>query len=75
MEEFYPPNAGAGLRWLAARRPHIYREKISQEHSTADEGFLWFLQRMDERDLIEREQRKLLGPVIQKDNATDAEVV
>jgi hypothetical protein len=30
---------------------------------------------MDERDLIEREQRKLLGPVIQKDNATDAEVV
>ena len=57
IEEFYPPNPSAGLRWLALRRPEIYREKVEQKRPLSDHPFLEILERMDERDKRERAER------------------
>ena len=36
VEKYYPPQAGAGLKWLAARRPEQYRDKREPEDDNGD---------------------------------------
>ena len=44
MRKWIPGNAHAGMKWLAARRPSVYREqKDTKHHLDADDAFLRFL--------------------------------
>jgi hypothetical protein len=48
MKKWIPGNAHAGMKWLAARRPAVYREqKEVRHHIDADEAFLCFLDQME----------------------------
>jgi hypothetical protein len=56
LRKWIPGNAHAGMKWLAARRPAVYREQKEHKHSlNMDDAFLRFL------DLMEAEH---LGEVI-----------
>ena len=72
IKEYYPPDVGAGKFLMQTRMPEQYRE-VREERKVhdVDKEWLRWLEKMDERDLLEREQRKLI-PVIA---ATNAEVV
>jgi hypothetical protein len=72
--EYYPPNPGAGLRWLAARRPEIYGQKTETKNTpNTGEGFLKFLEEITERGNRERLEHKQL--LIDRANAVEADVV
>ena len=72
VEEFYPPNPGAGLRWLAVRRPEVYRERVETKHTlSAGDTHLKLLEQIEERGKRERIEHKQL--LIDRYNALDAE--
>jgi hypothetical protein len=49
MRKWIPGNPHAGMKWLAARRPEVYREQKDHKHTlSADEAFLRFLDHLDE---------------------------
>jgi len=56
------------MKWLAARRPEIYREQKNVKHNLTMEAFLKFLDQMDERAKLERAQNARL---IEHQPATD----
>jgi hypothetical protein len=60
MRKWIPGNAHAGMKWLAARRPEIYREQKNVKHNLTMEAFLKFLDQMDERAKLERAQNARL---------------
>jgi hypothetical protein len=44
MKKWIPGNPHAGMKWLAARRPEVYREQKEVKHALSmDEAFLRFL--------------------------------
>jgi hypothetical protein len=61
VEKYYPPQPGAGLKWLAVRRPEQYREKREPEEThTLHEGLRAAMEEMRERAMLRRaEQAKL----------------
>ena len=64
VRKWVPGNPGVGMRWLAARRPEIYRE-IKEDKLTlsADEAFMKALEAMNERVALRRSERaKLVNP-------------
>jgi hypothetical protein len=62
-------SAHAGLKWLAARRPEVYREQKNLKHTlNMDQAFLRFLDQMDERAKLERAQN---APLIEHMPSTD----
>ena len=55
MRKWIAGNAHAGIKWLNARRPEVYREKKEVKHALSmDEAFLRFLDNMEEQAKIER---------------------
>ena len=53
--KWIPGNAHAGLKWLAARCPEVYREQKNVKHQLSmDDAFLRFLDLMDEKAKLER---------------------
>jgi hypothetical protein len=55
LRKWIPGNAHAGLKWLAARRPEVYREQKNVKHQLSmDEAFLRFLDQMEEQAKIEK---------------------
>ena len=49
MRKWVPGNPHAGMKWLAARRPEVYRERNEDKHILSmDDAFLQFLEKMDE---------------------------
>jgi len=55
LRKWIPGNAHAGLKWLAARRPEVYREQKNLKHQLSmDDAFLRFLDQMEERAKLER---------------------
>ena len=58
LKKWIPGNAHAALKWLAARRPEVYREKRDVKHRlSADDAFLRFLDQMDEEAKLRKSQR------------------
>jgi hypothetical protein len=48
LRKWIPGNAHAGMKWLAARRPSVYREQKEHKHSlNMDDAFLRFLDNME----------------------------
>lgn len=67
IREYFPPDVAAQRLWLQNRMPEVYREKIEQKRVlSADNAFLKFLERLDEKARIEREQG-LLPRLIDED--------
>jgi hypothetical protein len=55
VREWVKGDANSGMKWLAARRPEIYREQRKVKHQlTMDEAFLRFLDHMDEQAKLEK---------------------
>jgi len=55
LRKWIPGNPHAGMKWLAARRPAVYREQKNVKHTlNMDQAFLRFLDQMDERAKLER---------------------
>jgi hypothetical protein len=55
MRKWVAGNPHAGMKWLAARRPEVYREKKEVKHALSmDEAFLRFLDKMDEKAKLEK---------------------
>jgi hypothetical protein len=81
LRKWIPGNAHAGLKWLAARRPEIYREQKAVKHQLGmDDAFLRFLDLMDEQAKIERARNaRMIEHVtvseVGSDLGTQAEVV
>jgi hypothetical protein len=58
LRKWNPGNAHAGLKWLAARRPEVYREQKEKKHILSmDDAFLRFLDQMEEEQKLLRSQR------------------
>jgi hypothetical protein len=58
LRKWIPGNAHAGMKWLAARRPSVYREQKEHKHSlNMDDAFLRFLDQMDEQAKLDRAER------------------
>jgi hypothetical protein len=77
MRKWITGNAHAGMKWLAARRPKVYREQRDVHHSlNMDEAFLRFLDQMDEEQKLLKSQRassaKLIGNQAAPDVSSDA---
>ena len=72
VEEFYPPNPGVGLRWLAARKPEVYREK-SETTPKIDVGekFLKLLDHIEAKGRKELADPDFRQKLIDKKNAID----
>jgi hypothetical protein len=69
LRKWISGNAHAGLKWLAARRPEVYREQKNVKHQlTMDQAFLRFLDQMEERAKLERARN---ARVIEHQPATD----
>ncbi len=74
-------NPHAGIKWLNARRPEVYREKKEVKHALSmDEAFLRFLDQMEDQAKIERERSaRMIEQVtvneVGSDLGTQAEVV
>jgi len=69
LRKWIPGNAHAGLKWLAARRPEVYREQKNVKHQlNMDDDFLRFLDLMEERAKLERARN---ARVIEHQPATD----
>jgi len=61
LRKWVPGNAHAGLKWLAARRPEIYRDQKDVKHTLSmDDAFLRFLDQMDEQAKLDRAQNAKL---------------
>jgi hypothetical protein len=60
IKEYFPPDVGALRLWLQNRMPEVYRE-VKEIKSTmgVEEGFLRFLQRLDDKAKMERETGQL----------------
>ena len=73
VKRWIPGNPGVGMRWLAVRRPEIYREKSekSLKHDTS-EVFLKLLEEITERGKRERIEHK--QRLIDRANAVEAEL-
>jgi hypothetical protein len=55
MRKWVAGNPHAGMKWLAARRPEVYREHKEVKHALSmDEAFLHFLDKMDEEAKLEK---------------------
>jgi hypothetical protein len=55
VREWVKGDANSGMKWLAARRPEVYREQRQVKHQlTMDEAFLQFLDQMDEQAKLEK---------------------
>jgi hypothetical protein len=53
--EWVKGDANAGMKWLAARRPEVYREQRQVKHELdMDQAFLRFLDQMDEQAKLEK---------------------
>ena len=62
VEEYYPPQAGAGLKWLAARQPEQYQQKAEQKPElSVSEGLRATLEVMSERSRLLRAERARLA--------------
>ena len=62
VEIYYPPQAGAGLKWLAARRPEQYQQKTEQKPAfSVSEGLRAALEDMSERSRQRRAERARLA--------------
>jgi len=49
LRKWIPGNAHAGIKWLNARRPEVYRERKEDKHILSmDDAFLQFLEKMDQ---------------------------
>jgi hypothetical protein len=58
LRKWVPGNAHAGMKWLAARRPQVYREQKDVHHSlSTNDAFLRFLDLMDEEQKLLKAQR------------------
>jgi hypothetical protein len=58
LRKWIPGDAHAGLKWLAARRPEVYREQKNVRHAlSADDAFLRFLDQMDEEQKLKKAER------------------
>jgi hypothetical protein len=58
IERYYPPQAGAGLRWLAARRPEQYREKREPEETLELSDLLRAsMEHMREQAILKRQEQ------------------
>jgi len=57
LRKWVPGNAHAGMKWLAARRPQVYREQKDVHHTmNANDAFLRFLDQMDEEQKLLKAQ-------------------
>ncbi len=81
MRKWVAGNAHAGIKWLNARRPEVYREQKEVKHALSmDEAFLRFLDQMEEQAKIERARNaRMIEHVtvneVGSDLGTQAEVV
>jgi len=58
VRKWVPGNAHAGMKWLQARRPQIYREQKDVHHTlNMDDAFLRFLDQIDEEQKLLKAQR------------------
>jgi hypothetical protein len=58
VREWVKGDAHAGMKWLAARRPQVYREQKDVHHSlNMDQAFLRFLDQIDEEQKLLKAQR------------------
>jgi hypothetical protein len=73
VEEYHPPQAGNGLKWLAARKPHIYRQQAEQTQKL-DIGKVWLKVLEDITERGKREQIEHKQFLIDRANAIDLEV-
>jgi transcription initiation factor TFIIIB Brf1 subunit/transcription initiation factor TFIIB len=74
IKEYFPPDVAAQRLWLQNRMPEVYREQreIKSVHSV-EEGFLSYLQRLDDKAKLERETGQL--PQLLEHQVEDAIVV
>jgi hypothetical protein len=81
LRKWIPGNPHAGLKWLAARRPEVYRAQKDLKHTlNMDQAFPRFLDQMDERAKLERARNaRMIEHVtvseVGSDLGTQAEVV
>ena len=81
MRKWVAGNPHAGMKWLSARRPEVYREQKDVKHELSmDDAFLRFLDQMEERAKIERARNaRMIEHVtvneVGSDLGTQAEVV
>ena len=81
MRKWVAGNPHAGMKWLAARRPEVYRERKELKHALSmDEAFLRFLDQMEERAKLEKARNaRVIEHVtvseVGSDLGTQAEVV
>jgi hypothetical protein len=72
VEEYFPPNGGIAMRWLACRKPDIYREKTEMKHPVdISEGFLKLLEHIETEGRKNRERDRQL--LIARYNTIDAD--
>jgi hypothetical protein len=74
IKEYFPPDVGGLRLWLQNRMPEVYRE-VKEIKSTmgVEEGFLRFLQRLDDKAKMERETGQL--PKLIEQQVEDAVVI
>ena len=58
MRKWIPGNAHAGMKWLAARRPSVYREQKDTKHTlSADDAFLRFLDVLEAKHQVSHDSQ------------------
>jgi hypothetical protein len=68
VREWVKGDANAGLKWLAARRPEVYREKKVTEHQViVSEGLAAALEEMTERARERRRLKQLPVPLLKSE--------
>ena len=81
MRKWVAGNPHAGMKWLSARRPEVYREQKEVKHALSmDDAFLRFLDQMEERAKLEKARNaRMIEHVtvneVGSDLGTQAEVV
>jgi len=68
VREWVKGDANAGLKWLAARRPEVYREKKVTEHQViVSKGLAAALEEMTERARARRRLKQLPVPLLKSE--------
>jgi hypothetical protein len=74
INEYFPPDVAAGKFYLQHRRPEVFREQREVNQKIGiEQGFLTFLQKLDDKAKLERETGQL--PKLIEQQVEDAIVI
>ena len=76
LRKWIPGNPHAGMKWLAARRPELYRERKEDKRILSmDEAFLKFLEQMDDEQKALKARNAPSKVIEPRDEVIEAEAM